>query len=489
MRAFRFPLALASFAIALAMVVVAACGAEDKEAPRPDTSAAELNACRSFDQLMPTFVSAVHSGKTENLAQVVSKYLVQEGPAGEPAPMPDLLRAIFATLNDFAQLPPERGSAEDQLCVLLPDGGWLDPAPADGGVAPNIGIPPPNRANPICEMRRSMDMLVHKGGAVESIELADPQISGALSYITGQKTDGGQATPHYEVAGVLSGMCQQNQTCQMSDTLDLVIAMTVWLETPEGKASFDRIEKLIKNPQLEPFLTAASNTDAGPALGGETGVRSVAELLLNSILGMQSPSDLDVLVNNPPLSSLDSSDGGLKNDVLAVISDTKLMLDPARSPNILKPLKKVVNCYKVQDSHPDPLKPSALVFDGNAILMLYRLGIVEKRPEFGLTRLIGLVKGLKETDDRGTLVHLAQTIAKAVRADEQAIDSAAKVCHELLNDKAQPGQSQSNAQLALPVVQELATKNLTAEAICTLDTMLYGCAGGGQPACKAADER
>lgn len=470
MRALRLPLLFASTAVAVSIVGVSACGATDLDAPRPETPSAQgnLQQCKSFDQLMPSFVSAVRSGKTENLAYVVEHYLTSEGPAGQPAPMPDLLRATFATLNQFAQLPPERGAPEGQLCV---------PTPVGGGLSADAGIPPPSRANPMCEMRRVMDVFVHQGTAVEAIGLADPQISGALQYITGRLPDGGRGTSHYEVAGVLSGMCQQNLACQMSDTLDLVIAFTSWLETPEGRLSFDHIEKLVKNPDLEPFLTSASNTDAGPALGGEAGVRALADLLLNSIIGMQSPSDLDALLNNSLLNGLSAN---LRADMNVVVSDSKLMLDPNRTPNILRPLKKVLNCYKVQDSDP------VLGYQGNVILMIYRLGLVEKRPEFGLTRLIGLVNGLKNSDERGTLVHLVQTIAKATRADEQAIDSAAKVCHEFLNDKAYPGESQPNAELALPVLQDLATKNLTAEAICTVDTLVFGCAGGSQPACSAA---
>ena len=105
-------------------------------------------------------------------------------------------------------------------------------------------------------------------------------------------------------------------------------------------------------------------------------------------------------------------------------------------------------------------------------------------PEFGFTQLVGVVNGVKGVDERGALPHLIGTIADAVRKDEQAIDSAAKVCRTLLSTKPPAGQAQSNAQLALPVVADLFASGIVAESICAIDTLVFGCTGGPQPACK-----
>ena len=45
------------------------------------------------------------------------------------------------------------------------------------------------------------------------------------------------------------------------------------------------------------------------------------------------------------------------------------------------------------------------------------------------------------------------------------------------------GETQSNAQLALPVIADLAQIGVANEAICAVDTLIYGCSGGHQPAC------
>ena len=96
---------------------------------------------------------------------------------------------------------------------------------------------------------------------------------------------------------------------------------------------------------------------------------------------------------------------------------------------------------------------------------------------------------LKHTDPNRVLNYLLGTVANAIRADEQAIDSSAKVCRTLLstdvNTRLADGgvQAQSNAQLALPVVGDLLAAGIVSEGICAIDTLIYGCAGGAQPAC------
>ena len=72
----------------------------------------------------------------------------------------------------------------------------------------------------------------------------------------------------------------------------------------------------------------------------------------------------------------------------------------------------------------------------------------------------------------------------AVRSDELAIDSAANVCRTIFSTAKPLGAAQSNAQLALPVVADLVKAGVVNEAICAIDTLLFGCAGGVQAACR-----
>jgi hypothetical protein len=112
--------------------------------------------------------------------------------------------------------------------------------------------------------------------------------------------------------------------------------------------------------------------------------------------------------------------------------------------------------------------------------MVYRLAIEEQCPEFGLTRLTSAVKGLQDVDQRGSIIYLLNVIARAVRTDELAIDSAANVCRTVFSNSGNP----SNARLALPVAADLVKSGVINEGICAADTLLFGCAGGQQPACR-----
>ena len=159
-------------------------------------------------------------------------------------------------------------------------------------------------------------------------QIIDPLVRAALDYVIGRPPSA--TKPHYEVATVLSGMCQQNVACQMNDTLDLVIAFSAWLETDDGRASLDRINALINNPALQPFLN-----DDGAQYGGVNGIVALANLVITTTLSMQDPSELD----NLPLSSLPED---LQPDIQAVVGDLKKMLDPNRQPNILAPMKKAL---------------------------------------------------------------------------------------------------------------------------------------------------
>jgi len=122
--------------------------------------------------------------------------------------------------------------------------------------------------------------------------------------------------------------------------------------------------------------------------------------------------------------------------------------------------------------------------NSDVVRMLYRLAIRDTRPEFGITRLSQVFRLIQDVDQRGSLIFLANTLAKAVRSDELAIASAASTCKTLLSTSVPAGQAQSNAQLALPVVADLLRNGLVQEAICAIDTLLFGCSGGAQPACR-----
>jgi hypothetical protein len=425
------PLSAVLFAIAFA------CGAENMEAPRaiiPDGGTAALM-CKGFEQLMPNFLKAIDQGRTENLRKVIKDHLLVPEREGDPPPINDVMRSIFATLTKLATEPAEPGAPGKELCAVIP--------------------PPLSKANEMCEVRRILDSLVHQGKGIATLELIDPQATAIVNYIIGKGKDG---KPHYEVAQVLSAQCSQDVDCQLSTGLDLVIALTNYLETVEGKKLVADLEKLTAAGDGGPSILDLLNPNAL----AENDAVGLSKVLLGAVQSA-TPADLDALLNNPLLSPYKVSLG-------PIIEDLKVMLDPNRP--LIAPMRKVLNCVTKKDPNSEIVR------------MLYRLALgPNKLPEFGFTKLVEVVNGVKVVDERGALIHIIGTIAGAVRQDEQAIDSAAKVCRTLLSTKPAAGQTQSNAQLALPVIADLFAAGIVAESICAIDTLVFGCTGGPQPAC------
>lgn len=441
--------------LAAGALAASSCGADGLQAPAPERPPVDVTQCKEFEALVPAFHRAAQGGRLEPLAEVVRERLAQPGPRGEAPPISDVLRAIFNTLNRFASLPPEAGAPAGELCVRSSPGSSL---------SLDAGLPPPAEAQPLCEIRRATDALLHAGQGREALELLEPQVVGILNYVVGRdrRVPTQSVAPHYEVAGVLSNMCQQSAVCRMEDTLDLVNGFVAWLQTPEGDASLARVELLLQNPALAPFLTGEGTT-----YGGENGVVALADVIIQVVRGMETPDDLDAL----PLDALPDT---LRPDAEAGLADLKLLLAPDRHPNVLVPLKKVLGCNAAQDA------------DRAVVRMVYRLALQEKLPEFGFTRLIATVKGLRAVDSRGTLLQLARTLLVAVRSDERAVQSAARVCEELFRAVPSPGETQSNASRVLPVLGDLFTEGILTESLCALDAFVYGCAGGSAPGCDVA---
>ncbi|MCC6335986.1 MAG: hypothetical protein IT380_18600 [Myxococcales bacterium] len=435
----------------LSALIALSCGASNLEAP-PAEPRADAMQCQGIDHLMPNFVRAISEGRTEGLKHVVETQLLIPLREGDSPPVNDVLRAVFRTLDGYARKPPEAGAQGADYC------------------APTSSPPPLLQANELCEMRRAMDLLVHQGKGIDAIEIAAPQLNTALGYITGEGLDckARPRTPHFEVSAAVAGMCSQTGQCQLNDGLDLLIGFTNYLATPDGQALKDHLNGLTVNPDggsLTAFLNPSSLTE------------DEAVLLVRGLLPMLQAANSTELEDGFNSLTLPAD---LKADLRPVIDDLKKLL--ARE-EIMGPLRRALNCIWGVDSMG---RPNGQDSGKNypLVRMVYRLALEEQCPEFGLTRLSAVLKGVQEVDSRGSLLYLAGTLAKAVRSDETAIDSAAIVCKTLFSTDRAAGEARSNAEQALPVAADLVKNGLINEGICAIDTLIFGCSGGAQPACR-----
>lgn len=430
----RFALALTVF---FAVVIFASCGAEELVAPEAERRQ-DIAQCRGFDQLMPNFVRALETGRTENLKTLVETQLQQSDREGVPPPINEVLRAVFRTLSRFASKPPEPGAPDGEFC------------------APTASPPPLSQANELCEMRRSLDTLVHQGKGLDAISLLEPRLQVILNYITGTGTDckGRPRTAHYEVSNVVSTFCAQDFNCQLTSGLDSVIAFTDYVNTPEGKLLVEHLNVLLERPSLAGTL----NTSALR----EDDMVTIVRVLIPAIANADGPQ-LRNAFTQLPLSD------ELKTDLQPIVDDLVVLVG---HQELMSPVRQALNCYTNKDRNYDLIR------------MLYRISIEEECAPFSLVELTAAVKQLQEVDKRGSLIFIAGTLARAVREDELAIDSAANVCRTILTTQRSAGQTRSNAELALPVAGELVQNGVVNEGICAIDTLLFGCAGDTQPACR-----
>lgn len=429
------------FALALTVVFTvlgfAACGAENAVAPAAERQN-DIRECRGFEQLMPNFLKIIADGKTENLKRLVETQLLVSEREDVPPPINEVLRVIFKTLNTFALKPREPGATGTEFC------------------APAATPPPLTSANELCEMRRALDVLVHQGRGIDAINLIEPQLLTTVNYLTGIGLDckGRQRTPHYVVAGIVSDFCTQNLNCQLTDGLDMAIAFTDYVNTADGKLLVQHLNELAAKPSVTGLLNPQSLTEGDMVV--------IARSLIVAVQGAD-PMALRNAFDSLPLPMQ------VKMDLQPVVGDLEKILG---QPQLMTPVRRSLNCLTTEDQNMDIVR------------MVYRLAIEEQCPEFGLTRLTAAIKGVQDVDQRGSLIFIVGTLAKAVRSDELAIDSAANVCRTILTTARAPGAAQSNAQLALPVVGELVKGGVVNEGICAIDTLLFGCAGGQQPACR-----
>lgn len=429
--------------LALVTVVVcvlgalASCGAENDVAPAA-VQQSDIHQCQGFEQLMPNFVNAIDTGQTKNLKELVETQLLTSDREDLPPPVNEVLRSIFETLTRFAQKPPEANAPDGEFC------------------APTDQPPPLSQANELCEMRRSLDLLVHQGKGIDAVNLIEPQLLTTVNYVTGEGLDcrGRARTPHYEVAGLVSGFCAQNLNCQLNDGLDVVIALTDYLNTPDGRVFGDHLKALGTMSSITGLLNTDSLT--------ENDFVNIARTLLTALQGADAEG-LRQAFDSLPLPE------NVKTDLQPLVDDLVKVL---MHPEIVRPLKASLNCLTSTDRNFDLVR------------MLYRLSIEEQCQAFTLTEITTALQGVIEVDARGSLIFIVNVLAKSVRNDELAVDSAADVCRTIFSTARGPDTVRSNAELALPVAGQLVEDGVINEAFCAVDTLLFGCAGGPQPACR-----
>lgn len=468
-------LAAALLASVAAAGLLAACGAQNKEGPRP---APKPEKCQSLDALAPALMDTLKGGQSEKLKRVIERErLFEDQPDGSPSPIITLLKVSMTTLRSMASDPPEPGAPAGQLC--------------------NEAKPPPSRdSNRMCEARRILEIFVHEGKGNDLLVLLDPLLARVLGYIAGA----GLEPPHLEVATVFAASCSKAY-CKTEDLLDTLTSMLSFLEPtvtdPKRPVRIlGLLSDLLNDAEMESLRTALNSQM------GEEQMVAFGNILLDNVMALPTDPatftakyhrDLEIKINDlltgtlgltrqkaPSLRALldqivgPHEVGDLdKPHVDAGAAPLMMeMLDPRRANPLLPPLQGELACLRKNDPNSAMLRMMhALFYKGDTL---------------GLGKILDALVGLAELDERVSILTFVKRTVVMIRQDEAGTTAMRRLCAKALDTSTPATGGPSNAALMTTVAEDLFSGGAVGEIVCVADSLLYGCASGPQPACQPA---
>ena len=365
----------------------------------------------------------------------------------------------------------------------------------------NFDDPPAARdSNRMCEARRILKIFIREGKGEEALHLLDPFIARILSYVVGT----GAGTAHYEAAQVVGATCTKAY-CRIEDTIDVLVGLLAFLEsTFEEPHRAQDVLTLLRDLYAHPGMAAL--VERAQQIN-EADLVTTSNMLVENVANLPTdPSAFrrDYLMNlevklNDLLQSTSWNNApyiGLRalldqvigphtpSDTTSPYAKTPLLLDlfdPSRPYPVLQPLQAVIACLNNLNTQEH--------LDGIAagVKLVFALGPQSNTGTnaIALADVLGALEGLTEIDDRDSLITFGRRALVMIRDDEEGTTAARKVCAKALDDRAPADGGVPNAELVMPVLQSVFEGGALSELFCLIDTLLYGCASGPQPACPS----
>jgi hypothetical protein len=526
--------------LAVATLGFSPCGAVDKEA----TDAVEYakpqpQKCKSVTELAPALVAAVKSDNFSGVRAVVTQLGQPPAEGGQPY-LNRVLQAVFVALHEFSRDPAEPGVTDEQLCndtISLPlnqtnrlcdlrrilklyvhQGGASKTLhafdPVVFGVFAYLNGQQPASDIPHYEVARDLELMCQGTGQCDPHDTFD-LLEGITSYLTPQRAQ-----------DLLTHLRTLSDDPLLNTPTGLFATLAGVANADGGADPTGSGFQLIGNELVCAVLTPDLRTQAGRANYFKT-----FDDLLNGT-GPGSIAVYDLIDTNFPPQQIIRPDGSvvhsdLHAEISALVTDLKGMLDP--NNNVYEPLQKALTCMSLNDPSGSlcgrTLRPGFLQ-------LIFELGL--KTKVVSLTEILDAAQQVttidQNSDQPGMVLFVLHDIVAALNRDPEALDALAQLCQAVfaverpcddgvghdcpalpLNyQKATAAQSAphldptcdgavrasysvpspacySNAEAALPEIAALFRQGVTDEVLCVLDTLVYGCAGGVQPACQGPE--
>jgi hypothetical protein len=527
----RLKLRLVLSLLALVTLGFSPCGAEMKDSPTLGQAPLHPETCKTFTALSPALDEALKTDDVSGLRSLVSQ-LSQPPEGGGAPPLNQVLQALFVALHAFAADPPETGNT-DGLCNLT------SPPP----LAQTNRLCDLRRALKIYVHEGKASKSLHAfdpivagvldyiTGKLPASDVPHYEIARDLELMC---TQTGQCDPHHTFAlikGVTAyltpGRAQQTLT-HVQTLLDdpRLLGNAGLLQAlagggTDGGAGNEAGFELITDELI--CAVSAIDPSAPPDAGGPFG--PIDQLLTGTLYPL--------IDNNYPPKDIALPDGGtfhsdLHAEIAVGADDLKRMLDPNLPEPVLQPLQQNLACLSVASTPEHPSLCGKVLRPG-FVPMIFHLGFEAK--VVGLTQIVDGARELVNTDaaseEPGMVMLLLHDVAATLDRDDEALSALTTLCHTALaterpcddgaghdcpalplnfepsgrgyaphadgcsngagvNYQVASKGCRANAEAVIPEVGRLFEKGVTDQTLCVVDTLVYGCTGGAQPACGTA---
>lgn len=324
---------------------------------------------------------------------------------------------------------------------------------------------PAGKINRMCEVRRTLDVLLQQNGADKVLN--DPNLTAVLLALLDYAQGKGYARPHYDLFTTLGRMAGNPGVCEPLNAYALIDKLLGWLTPANAVPVLDHLAALLDDPEMQTFLSKVSSGGSEQGRAAViTIVKSLTPSLINAKSGKEAMGPIADLVTSLVLKPEAAYSQAFKNKVKAVLDDVKVLLDaqdapPAQPLGLWEPLRLTLVCL----ANPDVDKNGELVGAIYDLVSLRSLG--PSVPGVDLPTLLKALKTIAGFDPTGQVMRTLRLVVNSIAADEAATEAVRQLLAEAFTEEV--------GRKLTPSLAVMIQAKVLGEVFTLLDDLLYEC--------------
>lgn len=317
---------------------------------------------------------------------------------------------------------------------------------------------PAGKINRMCEVRRTLDVLLQQNGADKVLN--DPNLTAVLLALLDYVQGKGYSKPHYDLFTTMGRMAGNPGVCDPLNAYALIDKLLGWLTPANAVPVLDHLAALLDDPEMQTFLSKVSN---GGSEQGRAAVITIAKSLMPSLIiaksGQEAMGPITDLVNSLVLKPEAAYSQAFKNKVKAVLDDVGVLLGPQLG--LWEPLRLTLVCL----NNPDVDKNGELIGAIYDLVSLRSLG--PSVPGVDLPTLLKALKTIAGFDPTGQVTRTLRMVVNSIAADEAATEAVRQLLAEALTEDV--------GRKLTPSLAVMIQAKVLGEVFTLLDDLLYEC--------------